>query len=50
MSLLLASFVEPAPFESLDKNRASQLDTFIGRGLEMHLDVAADLDTSENNR
>ena len=50
MSRLLASFVEPAPFESPDKNRASQLDTFIGRVLEMYLNIAADLDTSENNR
>ena len=50
MSRLLASFVEPAPFESPDKNRASQRDTFIGRVLGMHLNVAADLDTSENNR
>jgi hypothetical protein len=42
---LLARFADPAPFQSPDKNYASQLDTVVGILKEMYANFATDLET-----
>jgi hypothetical protein len=45
LSLLTSFAADPAPFQSPDKNYASQLDTVVGILKEMYANFAADLET-----